>query len=275
MINVVYHGPACADGFAAAWVINQAFQEDLNFFPTNYNDPFPKLEDGPVFILDFSFPRDTMLDLLSERQVVCLDHHKTAQATLSDIPVDLMSKNNSTIIFDMTKCGSVLTWEYFFSGQKLPTLLEYIQDRDLWKWKLPYSREISAALDLTERNFLAWKWFNDSLSNENGHNDIVVGGTTILKYIQQKVKSLAEKAEFDTYGGYIVKSVNSPLWQSEIGEAICVMNPDIAFSAVYFMKGNEKIVSLRTKTDFDVSAIAAKYGGGGHAAAAGFTLKLG
>ena len=59
--------------------------------------------------------------------------------------------------FDMGRSGAVLAWDYFFggpsTGRPRPWIVEYVQDRDLWAWKLPRSKEVSAYLRSLEANF--------------------------------------------------------------------------------------------------------------------------
>src|SRR2546422_4504114 len=43
-----------------------------------------------------------------------------------------------------------------------PWLLQYVQDKDLWAWKLPNSREINAGLNSYPYDFKVW----DSLEKE-------------------------------------------------------------------------------------------------------------
>ena len=49
--------------------------------------------------------------------------------------------------FDQNKSGAVLAWEWAHENAA-PWLLQYIQDKDLWTWALPGSREINAAIAL-------------------------------------------------------------------------------------------------------------------------------
>ena len=52
-------------------------------------------------------------------------------------------------------------------------------------------------------------------------------------------------------------------------------NPDALFAAGYFQRADRKWqFSLRSREGFDVSEVAKKYGGGGHAPAAGFEVTI-
>ena len=72
-------------------------------------------------------------------------------------------------------------------------------------------------------------------------------------------------------GGYRVPVVNATGNTSELGHRLCEVFPEAAFSASYRDTAEDRREwSLRSMGDFDVSAIAKRYGGGGHRNAAGF-----
>ena len=84
--------------------------------------------------------------------LVVIDHHKSAVVELHDI---------SNTIFDMKKSGAMLAWEFFHPGKEAPKFIQYIQDRDLWQWELPYSKEFSAAFDMIPWEFDEYEKFED------------------------------------------------------------------------------------------------------------------
>ena len=69
-----------------------------------------------------------------------LDHHATAAEDLAGLPF---------VTIDLDRSGAVLAWEHFHPGRPVPLLLRYVQDRDLWRWALPRSREVNAAPPFT------------------------------------------------------------------------------------------------------------------------------
>jgi len=46
----------------------------------------------------------------------------------------------------MSRSGCVLTWQHFFHDLKPPKILLHIEDRDIWRFKLDDTREITTAL---------------------------------------------------------------------------------------------------------------------------------
>src|SRR5215213_7682080 len=78
---VLYHGPDCPDGFGAAYAAWTVLGDGATYVPVNYGKgppPAAQVADR-LFILDFSYPIETLLALADACEaVVVLDHHKTA-----------------------------------------------------------------------------------------------------------------------------------------------------------------------------------------------------
>jgi hypothetical protein len=270
---VLYHGN-CYDGFCAAWVARKRFP-DAECVPVNYGDAPPNVAGRDVYILDFSYQRLVMLDIIAQaRAVVVLDHHKTAAAELAgdlSVVVDGPSLRAPVIVFDMTKSGGRLTWEYFFSGQDVPWLVAYTEDRDLWRWALPHSRAINAWLRSHPFDFELWDVISKSRPLAFDGLRFPVGeGEAILRREKQIVDSHVGFAREVDIDGYHVLAVNATVLTSEIAGELAKDRP---FGACWFERADGKRVwSLRSeKTDgVDVSEISKRHGGGGHRQAAGY-----
>lgn len=190
------------------------------------------------------------------------------------------------IYFHHQACGAEVAYRYFQSlagkawdsdAVQIPRLIQYVGDRDLWTWQLPYSAEFSAALGMQPHTFNIWDAISRDLEQDT--SDLVDVGKTILAYERMRVEQLCRNAywkEFNLDGQtYRVPVVNSQLLISEVGHQLCNMYPDAPFAGVYFEnRPGEAKWSLRGRDsdDFDVSAVAKSFGGGGHKKAAGFIL---
>ncbi|RMH35965.1 MAG: hypothetical protein D6690_07180 [Nitrospirae bacterium] len=251
---VLYHAD-CADGFGAAWALWKRFPE-ARFIPVKHGDPPPPgLDREHVVIVDFSYPREIIERLAKQSaSLTILDHHVTAQATLSDLPY---------AVFDLEKSGATLAWEWAH-GTPVPWLIQYIEDKDLWRWRLPASREINAALASYPNDFQVW----DNLKREI----LEVEGRAILRYENMLVDKIVEEAIWVEFEGERVPSVYSPILTSQIGERFAQMS---AFGVIWHQRDKRRYFSLRSRANgISVAAIAAKYGGGGHTHAAGFSVQL-
>lgn len=252
---VLYHAE-CADGFGAAWAIWRQFP-DSRFVPVKHGNPPPEGLDGErVVIVDFSYSRDT-LESLARRtnELLVLDHHITAEKALAGLPY---------AYFDLKKSGAVLAWEWAHD-HPVPWLLEYIQDKDLWTWALPLSREINAAVASYPFEFQLWNGFNQKNLEQEG--------CAILRYEHELVSKLAGQAVLVEFQGETVPSVQSAILTSQIGERLSAEAP---FCIIWHDRDGRRYYSMRSREDggTDVGAIAASFGGGGHTHAAGFSVPL-
>jgi oligoribonuclease NrnB/cAMP/cGMP phosphodiesterase (DHH superfamily) len=256
---VIYHAN-CTDGFGSAFSAWKLLGNRAEYHARSHGDKPPNVKGKNVVILDFSFDNKTTKKLIKEaNNLLVIDHHKSAMVELHDI---------SNTIFDMSKSGATMAWEFFHPGKEPPKFIQYITDRDLWKWELPYSKEFSAAFDMVPFEFEEFEKFED----DSVFDDAVKRGSFILAYSKTVVKKVCEKAVSRKYKGLHVLVVNSSHWMSEIGAKL---SPDCDFALIWYYDHNEQRtkVSLRAFHDhIDVSEIAKAFKGGGHKKAGGFTL---
>ena len=262
---VVYHAP-CPDGFGAAYAAWCHFGNEAEYVGAGYGiSPELDVQGRDVFVLDFSFPRPQLESMRqAANSLIILDHHKTAQEDLDGFP---------GAIFDMTKSGARLAWEYFHPSQPVPKLLAYIEDRDLWNWVLPESNDFLAYLDTLPFDFKAW----DDLahvSDDQLKELLIVGRHMNAKY-DSLAAIMAEGAEPVRFCGMAGSKLNgSSLFSSKLGELLYLANG--TFALIWRIEKGLLYVSLRAKQGtVDVAEMARRFGGGGHTAAAGFKLTLG
>lgn len=266
---VIYHA-GCWDGFCAAWIAHKKFGDDADYFPAHHGTDPPDVEGRRVWILDFSY-KAPVLAAMAKRaaQVVLLDHHKTAEADLKALPSLYDGSIPSTRLiyrFDMEMSGGRLTWEEFFRKQPVPWLVDYTEDRDLWRWKLPCSREINAALRSLPLDFTAWDLLE---ANPDAPRILTVEGAAILRREKQIIDDHVGFAREIDMDGHKILAVNATVLVSEIAGELAQGRP---FGACYFIRSDGKRVwSLRSREGgIDVSEVAKRRGGGGHRNAAGF-----
>ena len=266
MLHVIYHAN-CNDGFGAAWATYKYWgynPEEVRYYPLQYGDNIPagmKAEDK-VAIFDFSFDREVMEHLYEahEGKVVLWDHHATAKLALEDLPY---------CHFDMEHSGAVLAWQHWFGNLPVPGLLQYVEDRDLWKFELAESRAHSAALQLAPHDFTAW----DMYAKDPGNELLLGRGRTLLQAQEAQLDRLAQHAVRGMLvEGHRVMAVNTALLQSELGERLLALYDDVDVAALWYVASNGQYHwSLRSrKGGVHVGEWAKEMGGGGHQAAAGF-----
>lgn len=259
-INLVIYHANCNDGFGAAYAAWKLLGNRCEYIACNHGDEPPDVKGKRVAVLDFSFSNATTKQLIKEADaLIVIDHHKSAVVELHDI---------SHTIFDMKKSGAMLAWEFFHPGKEAPKFIQYIMDRDLWLWELPYSKEFSAAFDMVPWEFDEYEKFED----DSVFDDAVKRGSYILAYSKTVIKKVCDKACKRTFGEHDALVVNSSHWMSEIGSTLA---KDCDFAMIWYYDHEQKNYrcSLRAFHDtIDVSEIAKKFGGGGHRKAAGFVL---
>ena len=223
---VLYHAE-CADGFGAAWAIWKRFPE-VRFLPVKHGEPHPKdLRGERVVIVDFSYARPVLEEIAKEAtSLLVLDHHITAEQALAGLPF---------AYFDQNRSGAVLAWDWAHDAPA-PWLLQYVQDKDLWHWKLPHSREISAALASYPFDFQLWDHFRqDDLEGE---------GRAILRYENELVMKLSALASLVTFEGATVPAVQSAVLTSQIGERLSADHP---FCLIWHDRNGRRYYSMRSR----------------------------
>jgi oligoribonuclease NrnB/cAMP/cGMP phosphodiesterase (DHH superfamily) len=272
---VIYHHP-CTDGFGSAFVawkyLSTRFPDrPVTYYPASIGAPPPNDVIGRnVLICDYSYRKTQLAELIGKvKKLLILDHHKSAQKELVDLP-------DQYKVFDMNQSGAVLTWKFFFPQEPVPRLIEYIQDRDLWTNRLPNIDK-----------FAAWFWiqpfdfnvFNDYLDAGRLETMITTHGAAFVElnnyYITQARNSVAIR--FTKIHGkfYVVGYINSSVLKSDIGNRIVTDFPQLDFAAIYTVDDQAGVTrfSLRSSdTQADVSEIATSLSGGGHRNAAGVVV---
>lgn len=263
---VIYHG-GCYDGITAAWVCKQAMP-DAEFIPATYGQGIVDIAGvDELYLVDFSYPRDVLVEMKSfVKKMVVLDHHKTAQANCEGLDF---------CTFDMEKSGAGLAWDYFYPNEPRPNLVNYVEDRDLWRFALPYSEEVHAFISSFPMTFDAWDELNQSLQEKvDLASKAYQEGRAIRRYDDMKVVEMCREVQWHTIEGYEIPVVNCPIqFGSKVGHVLLGLYPDAAFSAYYNDAGDGSQrwgLRGRNSDDFDVSEVAKVFGGGGHKKASGF-----
>jgi oligoribonuclease NrnB/cAMP/cGMP phosphodiesterase (DHH superfamily) len=256
---VIYHAD-CSDGFGAAYSAWKLLGERAQYHAAKYGEPAPDVAGKNVVILDFSYDNATTKKLIkSANSLIVIDHHKSAMIELHDV---------SCTHFDMNHSGAMLAWKFFHPGKDAPRMIKFIEDRDLWKWEIPYSKEFSAAFDMVPFTFEDFDLFLDDSAVDNAQ----MRGSYILAYSKTVISKIAKRAIARKMGNKDILVVNSPHWMSEIGS---VLSTKCDFAVIWYYDHDTRQVKVSLRAhhdDADVSEVAKRFGGGGHRKAAGFAL---
>lgn len=277
----IYHGK-CADGFTAAWAVHKALGPGVDYHPGVYGEAPPDVTDRDVIMVDFSYKRAVLDDMDGvARSVLILDHHKTAAEDLAGYtPAPNYDawrmETGIAAIFDMDRSGAQIAWDYFNCDWPRPLLVDYVGDRDLWRFNLPRSREVNAYVFAHEYSFENWDGLSRLLQGDLGVLTVADMGEAIEKKHHKDVAELVEVTRRTMrIGGRDMPVANIPYTlTSDAGNLMAKHDQGVA--ACYWDTPNGRVFSLRSTADGpDVSAIAKQYGGGGHKNASGFQMPLG
>jgi oligoribonuclease NrnB/cAMP/cGMP phosphodiesterase (DHH superfamily) len=229
-------------------------------------------------LVDFSYQRKVVKEMLGKAEsITFLDHHESAIADLAGLSEE-ENCGNFWDKSDVTRSGAALAWIHVAgSDSNMPHILRAIEDRDLWKFEIPKTREITAYMASQPYYFRLW----DEICDDNLNEIVIPTGKILLEVRDKQIAEIVSAAApcgiyiHDKF--YEVNIANCPRdLRSEVGEALIRGN---AFSITYFDNATHRSYSLRSIADhaggFDVSEAAKLLGrGGGHRNAAGFTVPI-
>ena len=258
-----------------------------------------------IYILDFSLPRPIMDAIFKHaKRVVWLDHHKSAfeMWEVKEGQRVWAETEGRHVKLHMDKSGAMLAWEYFHPGTEVPMLIRHIDDYDRWQFKIEGTKAFNKALWSKPFDFNAWKIVFLTPGYEmDAYRFMYREGQAILRAHDQNVQSVVKggarpcsivpaiinssdsyKAPWvwwhdeecgDTCGANGIAANCPPHLASDVGHELA--NQSGTFGLLWSIdKDNICKCSLRSNGDYDVSAIARNFGGGGHKNAAGFSVDI-
>lgn len=270
----------CPDGVGSAWWLARHIDGNVLAHPGVYGQPPPDVAGVDVWLLDFSYPPDVMADIAAQaRSVTVLDHHQTAANQPWDgwevwSSIDLFLTAGSSarlrVVIDQTRSGVGLVSELVrhLWGALPPAFLANIEDRDLWRFALPDTPAVCAAVTsfpLTPDSFtLLAGW---------AHERLVTEGAAITRYrdmlIDQCVANARQESMFG-FGDVWVAAAPYTIG-SDVAGRLAERDP-ARFACYYVDRSDGRQWGLRSGPGgMDVAALAALYGGGGHRHAAGIS----
>ncbi len=290
--DVVLYHDRCSDGLGAAypfWRENKTryiatkegnFTPDIRPFQmigVYDHDNFPEIVKGKnVVVVDFTYTQEATKRMCKmAKTVLTLDHHKTAERNL----VGLEKLSNFYYVFDMERSGAQIAWDWVYPDSKRPWFIDYIGDRDLWKFKLPNSDLINTALFYLD--YFSWEKMEelyglDSAATEKKMALLLEQGKVIQHIDRKNIDYSCKSAILCQLGNYKVKLVdNNPHLRSKIGNILANGDDcDFAVCCRYYFDQDVWHASLRgaNKSEIDISKVCEMYGGGGHAKAGAFII---
>lgn len=271
---ITFHSP-CSDGNTGAWCIWKN-NPSAKLIPVTHGKTLKEddYKDKSIAIVDFCFPRKHLLEIVTKaKKVVILDHHKTAERDLQNL-----SHPNLEVIFDMSRSGAQIAWDYMGMGETRHWFIECVADRDLWKWQIPWSKAVGKAT--LELGYHSSVQKIDELIENRRYVEFVEMGNYLLAKEEKSVKNSLKSVLFSEMrtksGTYRVAMSTAYYNRSEVGCRLADKYPvDFAVLYTYDFPRDEWWVSFRSSrtSNIDLSVIAEELPlGGGHAGSAGATI---
>ncbi len=236
-----------------------------------------------IYITDLSVNEDNAkkLDYFVKQQggkVQFIDHHKTA------IHLNEFKWAAVTVKYEDGRLTSAtsLFYEYLLEEnlinrrEALDEVVELIRQYDTWEWDRNNNTKAKRLNDLLymisiddfEGRMLQKLTKADRFDFDDFETQILdMEEQKLERYLRKKRREIVQKPVLDKWVGII----HAESFLSEIGNALGKENPHLDYIAMINM--GSKRISLRTiHDDVDVSQVAGKFDGGGHAKASGCNL---
>lgn len=288
---IIYHNKDL-DGFCSAAIIKKAlihngetnikmigydYGEDM-FFLSDFADIRESdIESTAVYITDISFPAHVMEGLYRslKTNVVWIDHHITAMEAAKEGGYSTMP--GVRMIGDS---AALLAWRYFNLNEKAPLVVDLVDHYDVWRKDsdiFPWSRVLNAQKGLLScmKDPVSVDAFNEwdrVMSDDYFIGPIITSGRVLLREETRMNEVTCKNAYGLNFEGLLFAAVNTSSTGSRVLDSYAT--PKHQGLMVYRYTGNGWSVSMygneRRDEKPDLSAIAKKYGGGGHHSACGF-----
>ena len=261
----MYHG-GCPDGFGGAYSAWKKLGDHAEYHPVSYSKPVPEnLASARIYFIDCCYKQDVMDKIVAEaHSLTILDHHTGTQAVVESMPEH---------VFDNDRSGAMIAWNYFNPDVPAPKLLEYIQDDDLFLFKLPDTRPVLAYVLIRPFTFEEWEVLVQELEDPESREVFLNRARIYGEYFELLGEFAAEHVKLVEFEGYEVTFATAhPMkpMKSLVGNLLAKKHPPFSLVATAHPEGYG--ISIRGDGSVDVSAIARKYGGNGHHDSAGFAI---
>lgn len=297
--NVVWYHGSCLDGTCAAWVAAQYLpKETTHFRAMQYGDKMEDhmrfAKDKNLYILDWMPERmEDVAELIAiTENLVIIDHHDSAikkfTAYFNAVPEEcvFLAHNN--------EWSGAMGTAIWFRDQHIPGkpdiigsgadlsqhwLVQAIDDRDRWQFKLPNTKEINAGLFHMGFDLATWR---RQPFGEDQMYGLIDGGAVLLEAKQKEIDLIIKSGlQFidDHNDNAYAAIINAPYHlASEMGNQI-VQDHKFRIAIIWNIdKSYKTYFSLRSNAEnphaLNCAEIATKLGGGGHVNAAGAKMDM-
>jgi len=281
---VLFHGN-CPDGVTAAWAAWKVLGDDAEYVPMFHPiRSLPDCTDRNVYLLDFSCARDIMIQAdACARSFLVLDHHEGQEKEIKGLPF---------VVFDKSRAGAGLAWDYFHPEMPRPAMVNLIEDRDIRKFlyvetdpilhlfddsgfhqrfdassTFTQMSEFSALIDADSITFGGYDKTDKRIINLEG---LMIPGLERHNKFMALCMNLSANATPMNLFGQPGLAVNCPVPFEDAIATILATRCNGVGVVYHHSPTNPKNVKLSLRSnEIDVMSIAQKLGGNGHRHASG------
>lgn len=298
---VIFH-KNCFDGYTSFIILQKTNLIDINAIilpdvPSAKTIPHD-IENKNVIIMDVAYNYEILKQICDvAKSVVFIDHHITIHDDVKKIRNDLEKNgksNNLEIVYDEQECGSSLTWKYFNKNKNMPLFVKYIKDNDIGLWKLKYTHEFIAGVDvgfgtnLKKETIKKWNTLFDS----KNVNKLIKKGKIYREYINHLANQNSKRYSIEAFPSEKVYADLSEFFEKPGEYKVAVfcgggcpsttilgtkMLETIKCDFVIMWNLNldrkEYVIAFRSKHT-NVGKIARAFGGGGHTLASACSFSM-
>ncbi|MDD3341252.1 MAG: DHHA1 domain-containing protein [Bacilli bacterium] len=245
--------------------LNQLLEEDL----TQYEN---------IYITDLTVPEEIYKKIQvhpCQQKFKVFDHHKT----------HLYGNGYPNVIIDTKECATTLFYQYLknkypntdIGKQNVKEYIEHVKDLDIWLW-VAKQNETAPKLGSLFGFYGEEKYIEKTYKRLQEENTFTFNDFEQEYFIleEEKKKKYIEKREdkmfFIKIENYKAGVLFAEKYRNEMAEVLSQKYPMLDMIITINVNGG---ISFRTiKEDVDLSLFASKYGGGGHAKAAGAPVTI-
>lgn len=285
----IYHSRDL-DGYASGAIVKKKYPDAI-LIGYDYGQELMLGGNNPaehnVIMIDVSLDSmEQMFELAKKcKSLTWVDHHLSAIRKY-DAVKDEEPANFIAILEDgIAACEG--GWKYLFPNEKMPRAIELLgkydtwrnQDKELWEMEiLPF--QYGMRLKCNSAESFPMELLDGPLYQlvtnpiDNMIEAIIRNGHVILEYQAKTNETQCKKAFEFEFEGLRAICLNGGGFSSDVFKSVYDESKhDVMIPFQFDGKTKEWNFSMYTTKDIDVSEIAIKYGGGGHAKAAGMQFK--
>jgi oligoribonuclease NrnB/cAMP/cGMP phosphodiesterase (DHH superfamily) len=286
-MKIIAHHSGDLDGFCSGAITRHALRisgvptSEIRMVGVEYGQDFSWVKNlGPeddLYVTDFCFePFPIMLDAKARcRTMTWIDHHRSAIREAAKHEFGTMGLCRE----GFSACE--LAWEFFF-GTESPPVVHHLGRHDVFDHSNPRSLPVQLfyeTLPWTEPNAEGSEenWLRTFNLTEAGLEDIIKAGQLLLAYRTAVSRREATKAHVVKFEGLTFIAMNTAGKGSHIFDTVFDRAKHDAMLVYSLKPGVTPAVQVSLyggiDSPHDLSVIATKYGGGGHAGACGFKMR--